>query len=198
MAFEEEKAAQWLRETRKGYIRIAVLTLLSRKPHHGYEIMREIRERTMGFWKPTAGGIYPILQDLEKSGYIRGEWNLQTKRKRKIYSITDAGRLVLERALTRESQITSSMSSLFREFLKDVLDIEVNMNPPTPPPLSALLEETGAKPGDTVSALRHRRARLEDMMVEFQKELKLIDKKLAKLDSQKEHRAKGKAETPEA
>ena len=58
---EEKAAAHWLKETQKGYIRIAVLILLSKKPYHGYEIMREIKERTMGFWRPTAGGIYPIL-----------------------------------------------------------------------------------------------------------------------------------------
>ena len=45
---EEKTAAHWLKETQKGYIRIAVLILLSKKPHHGYEIMREIKERTMG------------------------------------------------------------------------------------------------------------------------------------------------------
>ena len=46
---EEKTAAHWLKETQKGYIRIAVMILLSKKPYHGYEIMREIKERTMAF-----------------------------------------------------------------------------------------------------------------------------------------------------
>jgi DNA-binding PadR family transcriptional regulator len=79
----EEVAAKWLKETRKGYLHIAVLTILSRKPHHGYETMKEIKERTRGFWKPTAGGIYPILQSLEESGYIHGEWESGKLPKRK-------------------------------------------------------------------------------------------------------------------
>ena len=40
----EEKAATWLKETQKGYIRIAVLILLNKKPHHGYEIMKAVEE----------------------------------------------------------------------------------------------------------------------------------------------------------
>ena len=111
----EEEATTWLKETQKGYIRIAVLILLSRKPHHGYEIMKEVKERTMGFWKPTPGGVYPILKNLEKSKYIAGEWDYQKKRKRKTYRITETGKLVLKRALVKESQITNSMSSLFKE-----------------------------------------------------------------------------------
>jgi DNA-binding PadR family transcriptional regulator len=39
---EEATASNWLKETQKGYIRIATLALLSKKPHHGYEIMKEI------------------------------------------------------------------------------------------------------------------------------------------------------------
>ena len=79
----EEKAANWFKETQKGYIRIAVLILLSKMPHHGYEIMKAVEERTSGFWRPTAGGIYPILQDLESLGYIEGEWEYQKKRNRR-------------------------------------------------------------------------------------------------------------------
>jgi DNA-binding PadR family transcriptional regulator len=110
---EEKTAAQWLRETQKGYIRIAVLILLSKKPCHGYEIRREIRARTGGFWRPTAGGIYPILQDLEESGYIEGEWDFQKKRKRKTYRVTETGGLVLDTALSKESQIANSISARF-------------------------------------------------------------------------------------
>ncbi|MDQ1281358.1 MAG: PadR family transcriptional regulator, partial [Thermoproteota archaeon] len=47
MHSEEDKASvNWLKETQKGYIRIVILILLSKKPHHGYEIMKEVRERT--------------------------------------------------------------------------------------------------------------------------------------------------------
>ena len=80
---EKKTVEKWLKESQKGYTRIALLMLLNEKPFHGYEMMKEVEDRTECFWKPTAGGIYPMLQSLEKAGYITGEWGPE-KRKRKI------------------------------------------------------------------------------------------------------------------
>jgi DNA-binding PadR family transcriptional regulator len=180
---EEITAGHWLKETQKGYIRIAVLILLSKKPYHGYEIMREIKERTMGFWRPTAGGIYPILRNLEDSRYIKGKWDLQKKRKRKIYRITQAGKQVLERSLAKESQIANSMSGLFTEFMKDVLDVEKPFSMPRIPNLfSVFLEERKEKPEDTMNVLESKRKQIEKMTKELQKELAAINKRIAQLE----------------
>jgi DNA-binding PadR family transcriptional regulator len=180
---EEITAGHWLKETQKGYIRIAVLILLSKKPHHGYEIMREIKERTMGFWRPTAGGIYPILRNLEDSRYIEGKWDLQKKRKRKIFRITQAGKQVLERSLAKESQIANSMSGLFTEFMKDVLDVEKPFSMPRIPNLfSVFLEERKEKPEDTMNVLESKRKQIEKMTKELQKELAAINKRIAQLE----------------
>ena len=180
---EEITAGHWLKETQKGYIRIAVLILLSKKPHHGYEIMREIKERTMGFWRPTAGGIYPILRNLEDSKYIEGKWDLQKKRKRKIFRITEAGKQVLKRSLAKESQIANSMSGLFTEFMKDVLDLEKPVSMPRIPNLfSVFLEERKEKPEDTMNVLDSKRKQIERMIKELQKELAAIRKRIAQLE----------------
>jgi DNA-binding PadR family transcriptional regulator len=40
---------------------------------HGYEMIKEIEERSEGAWTPSAGSIYPTLQMLEDEGLIRGE-----------------------------------------------------------------------------------------------------------------------------
>lgn len=180
---EEITAGHWLKETQKGYIRIAVLILLSKKPYHGYEIMREIKERTMGFWRPTAGGIYPILRNLEDSRYIEGKWDLQKKRKRKIFRITQAGKQVLERSLAKESQIANSMSGLFTEFMKDVLDVEKPFSMPRIPNLfSVFLEERKEKPEDTMNVLESKRKQIEKMTKELQKELAAINKRIVQLE----------------
>jgi len=180
---EEITAGHWLKETQKGYIRIAVLILLSKKPHHGYEIMREIKERTMGFWRPTAGGIYPILRNLEDSKYIEGKWDLQKKRKRKIFRISEAGKQVLKRSLAKESQIANSMSGLFTEFMKDVLDLEKPVSMPRIPNLfSVFLEERKEKPEDTMNVLDSKRKQIARMIKELQKELAAIHKRIAQLE----------------
>jgi len=184
---EEITAGHWLKETQKGYIRIAVLILLSKKPYHGYEIMREIKERTMGFWRPTAGGIYPILRNLEDSRYIKGKWDLQKKRKRKIFRITEAGKQVLERSLAKESQIANSMSGLFTEFMKDVLDVEKPVSMSRLPNLfSVFLEERKEKPEDTMNVLESKRKQIEKMIKELQKELAAINKRIAQLERSEE------------
>jgi DNA-binding PadR family transcriptional regulator len=182
---EEKTASSWLKETQKGYLRIAVLILLSRKPHHGYEIMKEIKERTGGFWRPTAGGIYPILQSLEESGYIEGEWDSRQRRKRKTYRITKSGRPVLQQALARENQIAKSMSDLFREFVKDVLDVKSVSTPMMPDPFSVFLEERKEKPDDTVRVLESKQKRIEEIIEDMQRQRDAISKRLTQLERPK-------------
>jgi DNA-binding PadR family transcriptional regulator len=182
---DESTASQWLKETQKGYLRIAVLILLSRKPHYGYEIMKEIRERTMGFWRPTAGGIYPVLKYLEKSGYIEGEWRLQQKRKRKIYRITRAGKSVLVKALAKNSQIASRMGGIFKDlriFMKDVLDVQMSTKsiPPMPNVFKSFLEERGG-PEDSIHSLERKRSQITNMIKELHKEMVAIDKRLVRI-----------------
>ncbi len=55
---------------------------------HGYEMIKEIEERSGGYWRPSAGSIYPTLQLLEEQGLIAGE---ETEGKR-LFSLTDEGR----------------------------------------------------------------------------------------------------------
>ena len=181
---EEKTATRWLKEAQKGYMRIALLILLNKKPCHGYEMMKEVEDRTEGFWRPTAGGVYPILQSLEKAGYIKGEWGLQ-KRRRKIYRITEEGRLILDRALFKQGQIADSMNALFEEYSRDVLDLEpkaVTM-PRMPNPFSVFLEE---EPKSRLEALELKRNRIQHMIKMMRDELGTVNSRLAQLSRKKE------------
>ena len=73
---------------RRGDVRAAVLALLAERPMHGYEMIKEIEERTDGAWTPSAGSIYPTLQMLEDEGLISGQ---ETEGKRR-FTLTDSGR----------------------------------------------------------------------------------------------------------
>jgi len=176
---EEKTAVKWQKESQKGYTRIALLILLNEKPFHGYEMMKEVNDRTAGFWKPTAGGVYPILQSLEKEGYIKGEWGPQ-KRKRKIYKITESGKLVLNRALLKHSQIADSMNNLFEEYVKTVLGLDpmAVTVPRVPNPFSSFLEK---KSKNNLEALEMKRNRIQHMIEMLQDQLKNTDKRLAQL-----------------
>ena len=72
---------------RKGDVRAAILALLDERPMHGYEMIKELEERTDGAWVPSAGSNYPTLQLLEEEGLITGE-AIDGKRR---FTLTDEG-----------------------------------------------------------------------------------------------------------
>lgn len=74
----------------RGDVRAAVLSLLAERPMHGYQIIREIEERSGGSWKPSAGSVYPTLQLLADEGLITAE----ESNGRKTYALTEEGREV--------------------------------------------------------------------------------------------------------
>jgi len=184
---EEETTANWLKEAQKGYIRIGVLILLDKKPSHGYEIMKEINSRTKGFWQPTPGGVYPILGDLEKLGYIEGHWETQKNRRLKVYKITKSGELILRRAIVKQAEIFNNFGALFREFAKEVLHIEaVNSSmPEMPNPFTPFLAERSDSE-ENVRDLEHERKRAVEALKMMKDRLKLIDRRLLEIKKKPE------------
>src|ERR1700749_1683001 len=76
-----------------GDLRFVVLALIAEAPRHGYELIKELEDRTGGAYRPSPGVIYPTLALLEDEGFIRpavGEAG------RKLYEATDAGREALK------------------------------------------------------------------------------------------------------
>jgi DNA-binding PadR family transcriptional regulator len=62
---------------------------------HGYEMIREIAERSGGVWRLSPGSVYPTLQLLADEGLVTsGEESGSGKR---LYSLTDAGRAEAEK-----------------------------------------------------------------------------------------------------
>ena len=85
------------RRARRGDVRTAVLALLDEKPAHGYDLIRELEERSGGMWQPSPGSVYPTLQLLEDQGLVTSE---EADGKR-VYSITEEGRAELAERRTR-------------------------------------------------------------------------------------------------
>jgi DNA-binding PadR family transcriptional regulator len=176
---QEQTTDNWLKEAQKGYIRVAVLMILNKKPTHGYEIMKEIKDKTKGFYKPTAGGVYPILSSLEEAEFIQGEWQIQKNRKIKVYKITQKGTQILKNAIIKQTEIANNINALFREFAKDVLNIESAILP-TPMmhnPFLAFLEED-QQPQENKEKLIQKQKHINQIIEMLQKELKTINKKL--------------------
>lgn len=76
-----------------GELRLALLSLLSEKPQHGYQLMKEMEERSGGVYRGSAGSVYPTLQQLAGEKLITAE----RREGRRVYSLTSAGRRELNR-----------------------------------------------------------------------------------------------------
>jgi DNA-binding PadR family transcriptional regulator len=77
---------------RRGEVRPLILSVLATRPMHGYEVIGELEAQSGGRWRPSAGSIYPSLQQLADEGLVTGH----DVDGRRIYTITDAGRKAAE------------------------------------------------------------------------------------------------------
>jgi PadR family transcriptional regulator PadR len=77
----------------KGLLDLIVLQFLSSQPMHGYQIITRIRKNFGVYFGPST--IYPLLNTLEKKGYVKSEWNMDSERPRKVYKLTVEGRNLL-------------------------------------------------------------------------------------------------------
>jgi PadR family transcriptional regulator PadR len=76
---------------------VLVLHFLDQGPEHGYGLMQRIDAICSGLFGVNTNTIYPLLRRLEERGFIAGEWEHPTKRSRRMYTITPAGRERLSR-----------------------------------------------------------------------------------------------------
>jgi PadR family transcriptional regulator PadR len=77
----------------KGLLDLIVLQFLSAQPMHGYQIITKIRKSFGVYFGPST--IYPLLNTLEKKGYVKSEWNMESERPRKVYKLTTEGQNLL-------------------------------------------------------------------------------------------------------
>lgn len=89
-----------------GDLRFVILALLEEQPRHGYELIKELEERTGGAYRPSAGVIYPTLSLLEDEGLVKpagGETG------RKLYEVTAEGREALDKNRTAVEGVFARM-----------------------------------------------------------------------------------------
>ena len=77
----------------RGSGELAILSLLAKQPLYGFEISKQIGQRTGGALKFTLASLYPLLYDMEKRGWVEGRWQVnEAGRDRRYYRLTPAGR----------------------------------------------------------------------------------------------------------
>lgn len=80
------------RELLKGNTDSLLLSLLSQQPMYGYQIIKELEQRSRGYFKFKEGTLYPALHRLEEAGLVTAKWQqLPTGQERRYYYITEKG-----------------------------------------------------------------------------------------------------------
>ncbi|HWK36392.1 PadR family transcriptional regulator [Sphingomonas sp.] len=74
-------------------LRLVLLRLIADQPRHGYDLIKEIEERTGGAYAPSPGVVYPTLTLLADMGHIEEQ---QSDGARKLFAVTPAGEAELE------------------------------------------------------------------------------------------------------
>lgn len=86
------------RELKKGTADLLVLALLEERERHGYDLAKQIRQRSQEVLVFRAASIYTLLYRLEGQGLIRGRWVEKAgQRRRRFYRLTALGRRTLKR-----------------------------------------------------------------------------------------------------
>jgi PadR family transcriptional regulator, regulatory protein AphA len=102
-----------------------ILGMLARQSRSGYDIKAIVDRSTRFFWAASYGQIYPELRRLETEGLILGEDAPNGGRRRRVYSLTPAGREALvEWLLGPTATIELRDESLLRLFFADSLPTE--------------------------------------------------------------------------
>ncbi len=105
------------KELLKGNTETLLLALLVEESMYGYQIVKEIDERSSGYFRFKEGTLYPALHRLEKSGLVLGAWaSSTTGQQRRYYSITSAG----TRALSAKRREWQSFANAVNLVMKPV------------------------------------------------------------------------------
>jgi DNA-binding PadR family transcriptional regulator len=96
----------------RGDLRYMVLALLEERPMHGYEVMQALEKEAGGWYTPSPGSVYPVLQLLQDQEYVTSE----ERDGKRIYSITETGRAFLEENRDRVEDVIDRVSAFTRRF----------------------------------------------------------------------------------
>jgi DNA-binding PadR family transcriptional regulator len=93
---------------------------------HGYELMAQLEAQSGGRWRPSAGSVYPTLQQLADEGLVTSE-DIDGRR---TYTLNDAGRAAAAKAgprsswADREGDEGGDLRHLFRQVAEAAMQVD--------------------------------------------------------------------------
>ena len=98
---------QW-RFGKRGWLRPWVLSIMSRGPKNGAEIIDEVEKMSFGGWRPSPGSVYPLLDEMSQEGLVQ-------KREDGRYELTEKGKQELDWPFGAPTSRRSTVESILQE-----------------------------------------------------------------------------------
>jgi PadR family transcriptional regulator PadR len=103
----------------KNNIDSLLLCLIREQPMYGYQIIKELENRSEGYFKFKEGTLYPALHRLEKLGIVEGKWRtLPNGQQRKYYNITDDGDSIFIEKMDGWKEFLKAMNLIIQSDVK--------------------------------------------------------------------------------
>lgn len=100
-------------ELLKGNTETLLLALLELEPMYGYRIVKEINQRSSGYFEFKEGTLYPALHRMARENLVQGRWqDTPGGMRRRYYYITEKGRQALADRLREWRQFSQAMNSV--------------------------------------------------------------------------------------
>lgn len=90
---------------------IIVIKVLSKGEMSGYDLIKEINAET-GYWKPSPGTMYPLLEKLEKDGFVTSRLD----GKKKLYLVTKKAKLFNKIAESKKCAMAKFATSCLKAY----------------------------------------------------------------------------------
>jgi PadR family transcriptional regulator PadR len=108
----------------RGYVQFLLLLLLNEKPMHGYQLAEELQSR--GYVREgrfKTGSLYTILNRMEEKEILTSKHEeSESGRPRRVYSITEDGKLHLKQGLQymlRRKQFLDEIEEYYKRYFPD-------------------------------------------------------------------------------
>ena len=102
---------EYTKELLKGSTETLLLSLIRNQPMYGYQIIKELGERSQGYFRFKEGTLYPALHRLEAAGLVRGSWErLPSGKQRRYYYLTEKGLHQLEEKVMEWQGFSAAVS----------------------------------------------------------------------------------------
>ncbi len=108
-------------------LQLLLLNLIAQSPSHGYELIKELQERTEGSYNPSPGMVYPALTYLEERDLIISE----THKNKKNYTISTLGTEYLGLNKPKTEELFACITHLARKmhYIRNAMNEEANEPP---------------------------------------------------------------------